>query len=455
MVDVVLPYNFDPRHYQEDLFKAFMRRDYKRFFYIWHRRGGKDLTALNLTIWDAMQNVGVYWHLLPKYTQCRKAIWDGMDNEGRKFIDYIPKEIIKSKNKQEMKIELINGSIWQLQGSDNYDDLLSTNPRGVVFSEYGYSNPAAWGKIQPILEANGGWAIFETTPNGENHAFDLYHKAEQLDYWFTETLRIDQTKKEVNGELVPVITEQQIELIRAEGMDEDKIQQEYYCSWKASLIGAYYSEQMRQAEADRRITTVPLVDGYEVHTWWDLGNSDYTSIWFVQYVGTQILLVDYYQDNGKKPSHYAEELKNRKYNYGSHNIPHDGNHVHFSSDGKSAKDWLTKAGLEGVKVHERTNDVGADINTARMLLSRCVFDKEKCYDGIQALKSYRKKYNELKKCYENNPYHDWASHGADAFRYLSVGYKETFGVKTHHVRVGDAPTFDDYRKPRRTGRKRV
>jgi hypothetical protein len=124
---------------------------------VWHRRAGKDSTALNLTATAAMQRVGVYWHMAPTQRQVRKIVWDNIDQQGRRIIDQVwPKDIRTKSNDQEMKIELVNGSIWQCVGSDSYDALVGSNPVGVVFSEFSLADPTAWDYVRPILAQNGG-----------------------------------------------------------------------------------------------------------------------------------------------------------------------------------------------------------------------------------------------------------------------------------------------------------
>jgi len=435
-LNVKLPHDFEPRDYQKPLFNSFGKNilrnegDVNRFFYVWHRRCGKDLAALQLTIMASMYRKGTYWHMLPKYNQARKAIWDGMNKEGRAFIDYFPKDMIAQVHKNEMKITLVNGSIWQMQGSDNYNDLIGTNPIGVVFSEYAYSHPMAWQKIAPMLRENGGWAIFETTPHGENHAYDMYHAGENLDNWFTETLTIEDTG---------IITKEEVEEERASGIPEEMIQQEYYCSWESALVGAYYAEQLRRAEDDGRVTELPCDETKTVDTWWDVGDRDSTAIVFTQQIGQWIHIIDYYENTGQPPSHYIGVINNKGYNYNKHHLPHDADAVRA---GTSYYMRYKEGGLMGVTVQPRTNNLNADIDSVRMLFNRVRIDKDKCYQLLQCLKNYTKHYNEERKCYDNHPLHDWTSHGADAFRECLIGICRKRGEDPPRLDTA-MPTFND------------
>lgn len=223
MPEIEIPNNWNPREYQRPLW-SYLSNGGKRAVAVWHRRSGKDSVALNWEAKAIFERVGVYWHMLPLNTQARKVIWDGIDKFGRRMIyQAFPKELIKSVNSQEMKIEFVNGSIWQCVGSDNYDALVGGNPVGVVFSEYSIANPAAWDYIRPILTENGGWALFIYTPRGHNHGYELYNHAGS-DGWFRQILTVEQTK---------AIDIKAVDEERNAGMSESMIAQEFYCSFEA------------------------------------------------------------------------------------------------------------------------------------------------------------------------------------------------------------------------------
>ena len=197
----------------------------KRAVAVWHRRAGKDSTALNYTACEAIEKPGVYWHMLPTQRQARKVVWDGIDRKGRRVANQVfPREIVKKKRADEMQIELINGSIWQLCGSDNYDSLVGANPVGVVFSEWSLCNPAAWDFIRPILSENGGWAIFIYTPRGKNHGYKMAEMARKNPDWFYSRLTVEDTARDDGS---PVITSEAIQAERDAGMYEEMIQQEF------------------------------------------------------------------------------------------------------------------------------------------------------------------------------------------------------------------------------------
>ena len=407
--EITIPYKFTPRDYQIPLISC-IDRGYKRAVCIFHRRAGKDKTLINLITKEALKRVGVYYYLFPTYKQGRKIIWQGIDKAGMKFTDHIPEEIRKRTNDQEMMIELKNGSIIQIIGTDDIDRIVGTNPVGCVFSEYSLQNPKAWDLLRPILAENEGWAVFNYTPRGKNHGYELYEMAKNNPKWFAQILTVDDTK---------AISQEAIEEERLAGMDEDLIQQEFYCSFEAAIQGAYYAKQINKANEDGRITNVPYVENIQVHTVWDLGVGDSTAIWFVQLVNQEIRIIDYYEAQGEGLPYYAKVLDEKGYKYGGHYAPHDIQ-VREMGSGLSRLETARSLGINFQVVKNISIDDG--INAARTIFNRCWFDKEKTKQGVNCLVNYHKEYDEKRKEYKNIPYHDWSSHGADAFRYLAVQF---------------------------------
>jgi len=104
--------------------------------------------------------------------------------------------------------------------------------------------------------------------------------------------------------------------------------------------------------------------------------------------------------------------------YGEHYLPHDAE-IRELMTAKSRKDTLESLGVRPVRVAPRQN-VEEGINAVRNLLPRCVFDEKKCARGIEALRNYQREWDDKLKTFRKTPRHDWASHGADAFRYLAI-----------------------------------
>ncbi len=417
---VILPNKWHPRDYQEPLWR-FMHGGGKRAIAIWPRRHGKDDLALHFTACAAHERVGVYWHLLPQQNQARKAIWDAVNPHTglRRIDDAFPKELRETTREQDMMIRFKTGSTWQVIGSDNYDALVGTPPIGVVFSEWALSDPQAWSLVRPILAENKGWSMFITTPRGRNHAHRMFEMASESNEWFAERLVATQTKVFSDDTLE---TERR-ELIDERG-DEDGeaiFQQEYMTSFSAGLPGAYYAKLIDKAEADGRVGFIPYNPANPVHTAWDLGRNDATAIWFVQASGGGWDVIDYYANTSTGIDHYVRELKDRGYNYGEHLLPHDAESEQLVSTTGSIAATVQSMGLKGVRIVPRTKSVANDINEVRQILPMCRFDKNKTVKGLDALRSYRRVWDEKLKAYRDTPLHDWASDPADAFRTFAIG----------------------------------
>lgn len=359
-----------------------------------------------------MERVGTYYYVFPTYNQGRKILWDGIDKEGKKFTDHFPRELIAKKNETEMKILFKNGSLFQVVGADNIDSVVGTNPVGVVFSEYSLIAPTVWGFIRPILAENGGWAIFVFTPRGENHAYDLYELAKNSSEWHCQMDKASQTG--VISE--DVLNQERNEVIRLYG-DDALYLQEWECDFTVPIAGAYYAKNIMQAYEQGRVGVVPHEPRYQVDTWWDLGLDDSMSIWFTQTIGVELRVIDYMEGTGKGLPHYIAALKEKPYIYGKHTAPHDIR-VRELSTGKERIETARTLGID-FQVAPKL-PIMDGIDSCRALFPKCWFDSKNCHDGINALKSYRKQYDEKRKTYLNQPYHDWSSHAADAFRTLAV-----------------------------------
>ena len=407
-----IPKNFVPRQYQLPLMKA-IDGGCRKAFALWHRRAGKDIVLWNMIIKKAIESPGLYFYFLPTYTQGKKIIWDGINNDGFKFLDYLPDELVIGKNGQEMKITFWNGSIVQIIGTDHYDSIRGTNPRGCVFSEYAFQHPLAWEVVKPILKVNKGWAVFNTTPNGKNHAYDLYEVAQGDPKWFSETLTINDTK---------VLDETDMDEERYEGMTEEMIQQEYYCSFDIGTLGAYFASNVREANRENRICSVPIEKHVPIDLYLDLGKNDLTAIIFVQTVGREIRVVDYFEHNGEDVAYYAKVLDDKGYRYGTMYLPHDATHNRMESR-KTIQKQFEEAGFKTSIV--RKAEIKNGINEVRKIFPRIWFDTERTKYLVKALENYHKEYDELAKVFKPQPKHDWSSHACDAMRYLSIGIKVT------------------------------
>lgn len=421
MPTITLPHNWKPRPYQLPVLK-YLDNGGKRAVSIWHRRAGKDECAARHISKAAFQKVGNYWHMLPVATQARKAIWQAVNpHTGMRRIDeWFPRDIRKATREQEMQIEFVNGSTYQLLGSDNYNNAVGSMPVGVVLSEWALADPQAWAFIRPILLENNGWAWFITTPRGRNHALTTYELAQESPEWFAERLGAPNTGVFTTAQL----ENEQKEYEREYGPDLGRslFRQEYLCEFEGAVIGAYYAHLIDQAEKESRITRVPHDPALDVCTYWDLGIGDATAVWFVQYKGRECRIIEYLEARGRGLDWFARELRQRPYVYREHVWPHDGEARELGT-GVTRQETAQNLGLKPLRILPRQN-IEDGISAVRSILPMCVFDKVACGPGLEALRNYRSEWDEKRKTLKGHPVHDWSSHGADAFRYFAIGHRK-------------------------------
>lgn len=429
MPTVTLPNGWTPRDYQEAPMK-YMDAGGKRVMTIWHRRGGKDLTALHQTCKEAHKRTGVYWHIFPTAEQGRKAIWEGFTKDGNRILEQVfPREIRKSPREfttnGEMVVTLKCGSIWRLLGSDKME-VVGAGPVGVVLSEYALAKPNTWDLIRPMLRENDGWAWFPTTPRGKNHAHKLYEMARKDPSWFCDLRTLADTRA-----YDPVRT---VEEERASGMPEELIQQEYFCDFNAANVGSYFGVVLALAEAQGRLAA--FEHGRDnVFTSWDLGRSDDTAIWWWRPTPAGIEVLDHYASCGEDLEHYFHVVDERArlhgWRYRKHMLPHDARARTLATKQSVLEQVVSKYGAGAVGI---TPELGLldGIQAVRALLlhpgtrihPRCSLSVHaKDCDGVEALRAYHREWDAAGKCFRENPVHDWSSHTADAARYMAVVVK--------------------------------
>lgn len=434
MLEVALPNDWWCRPHQAEAWTSFIPRDgVRRLLLNWHRRGGKDSFAGNATCVKAHQVVGTYWHLLPTTVQSRRVMWNETDSHGRRMIDQMfPKTLREKTLEHEMAIRFRNGSFWQLGGSDNYNSLVGANVRGVVFSEWALCDPGAWDYIRPILVENDGWAMFIFTPRGRNHGYDLYERARVSPRWFCSRKTILETKRE-DGE-TPIVTKDQVQDEIDEGMSFEKAEQEFYCSFAAGVEGAYFATYIETAREEERIGRVPWNKRLAVHLYFDLGIDDSTAVWFGQRDGWMRRWFRYEEWQDVALQDVFLTLAEMPYRYGTINLPHDAKQ-RDKGTARSLEEYAEDAFEDqraSVIVH-RAYGVQDTIEAARALITQSWFDESGqarpvrretgdskhvngCDRGLQTLVNYQKIWDTKRKVYQQQPLHNWASHGADAWR---------------------------------------
>jgi hypothetical protein len=408
IIDIELDYK--PR----DVFLDFHERQERWSIVVAHRRCGKTVACINDLIYKALmegKEDGRYAYVAPYYSQAKNIAWD--------YLQRFAQPVLSKANQSELWVELITGARIRLFGADNPDALRGLYLDGIVLDEYAdMRSPRIWGEIiRPLLADRLGWAVFIGTPKGHNSFWDVYSNALNNPEWYVKTLRASQTELIPESELADA----------AKMMSQDQYLQEFECDFESAILGAFYGKEMRALTDSGRITNVEHDPMFNTHTAWDLGYSDDTSVWWYQVVHGEIRLLDYHSSNGQPIAFYTGliQAKEREYgyNYGIHWLPHDARAKTLASNGKSIIEQLSvKIPLEKMKIVPSLS-LQDGIQASRLALMRAWFDT-KCDDGIECLRQYQREYDEDKKVFRDKPRHDWTSHGADAFRMLSIAWRE-------------------------------
>jgi phage terminase large subunit len=355
-------------------------------------------------------------YLGPNYSQVEKVSWNML----KEYTKNIP-----GVSYNEAKLRCVIPRPWlddkvtfYLLGAESPDSIRGIYLDGVILDEFQLMESRIWGEVvRPLLSDRKGWAIFIGTPKGQNVFYDMYKVAceNESGQWFTALYKASQTG---------IIPEDELTAIRAE-VDEDAYQQEFECNWAAALTGAYWGKQMSQMEQEKRICNVPHDSALMVDTFFDLGVNDSTTIIFTQQFRNEIRVIDYIEMSGEGLPYYIKKMREghrSSYIYREHNWPHDGAARDFSSNGATREQLARDLGLKPLRVHKKF-DIMDSIDACRRLLPRMLIDQTKGARFIDCLKAYEKKWDDKNKIYQDRPLHNWASHGADAFRLMAMALR--------------------------------
>lgn len=410
---VLLPYS--PRR----LFLPYHNRKERWAIIVAHRRFGKTVGCINDDIAACIRST--HWrtgtalndfrgaYIAPLLKQAKAIAWDYVKQ-------YTAPIAGMQYNESELRADFPNGARYRLFGADNPDSL-----RGLRFDTVTEDEPADMRAgfhttiILPALADREGRATKIGTPKGHNEFYDDYVKGLTDPDTFVALLKASETG---------VLPQSELDMLRA-AMSEDQYAQELECSFEAAIQGAYYGTQMSLLEERGQITDVPHDPALSVDVWFDLGYNDATSMWFIQSErsGMRHRVIRHYQNSGENIAHYAgvlNEWKAKGYTYGRIVMPHDAKAKDLRT-GKSLEEIMGDYGIS-VEVLPRTDDLIRDIELTRTMLPKCWFDRTNCADGIEALKQYRKQWDDKRKVFQSHPYHDWTSNPADAFRQFAVGH---------------------------------
>ena len=421
-------FGYTPRPIQAFLHQTKRQRKIRFMVAVCHRRFGKTRYALGEIATDGFEcshHNPQYAYIAPTYGQAERVAWTYLKEM---FKDYPGVE----KNEAKLRLTIPRYdrgdkiTIWLL-GAENPDSIRGIYLDGVVLDEYAQCDPTIWGQVvRPALSDRKGWAIFIGTPKGTNNFYTMYQTA-QLN--MTKHPELKWYAFNAPASRTGIIDVDELKAAKAE-MSEEEYAQEFECSFSAALVGSYYGKYLTEIEEKGYIGDFPYDPSYPVYTYWDLGVSDSTAIWFVQAIGEVYRVIDYYEMSGMGLEHYYDVLKARGYTYADHWLPHDVSVQEFSTGNTRAKTFHKLFGRVP-RIMKKTK-VEDGINAVRMILKKCRFNRIPTQRGLDALRNYERKWDAKNNIFQEKPLHNWTSHGSDAFRgfAMSVKLSDTVKVKT-------------------------
>lgn len=390
-MDHILPYK--PR----GAFAQFHKRTKRWACLVAHRRAGKTVAAVNDLIRAALTSkspMPQYAYIAPYRSQAKSVAWD--------YLKHYSGTAMASANEAELTVEMVNGAKIRLFGADNADAMRGLGFDGVYLDEFGDFKPSVWGNVvRPALSDRQGWCVFGGTPKGKNQFWEIRETAARLQDWFLLELPASKSGLLPDGELAAAKAQ----------LSKDQYDQEYECSFEAAIMGAFYGQEMREATDQGRITAVAYDQAVPVHTAWDLGYRDDTAIWWYQVMRGEVHVIDYYAVSGANISEIASVVTSKPYSYGKHYLPHDARAKTLAAQGKSIIEQLAEhLGINNMAIVPDLS-VQDGIQAARMMLPLTWFDAERCREGVEALRQYRREYDEDKKAFRQTPVHNWCLTG--------------------------------------------
>lgn len=381
-----------------------------------HRRSGKTVAITNDLLIGALEEERQrpqLAYIAPTYAQAKRIAWEYLKDYVRPFLKEPP-------NESELRVDLKNNGRIFLAGSDNPDSLRGLYLDGAVIDEAASSHPSVWTQIiRPALADRNGWAVLASTPKGKNHFYDMWLSAEANPEWYRLLIRADESQ---------IIPAKELLLLRQE-MPTDEFEQEMLCSFTATSKGAILFREIEEAAATGRIVDYEIHDPTsEVYVAADLGFRDTAAFWFAQKTPTGIQCIDYMEDAGLDADDWIERLKNAQFPPDEVWLPHDARARTFTTR-NSALETFLRAGIQ-VRVVPRTTVLDR-INAARVVARHTTFNGVRCRSGLSSLREWTFEWNADTKSYSRTPMHNWASHGADAFSYLS----QMIGNHVHGMKV--------------------
>jgi len=395
----------------------------------WPRRAGKEVFTWQVVVMAAIIEEGMYIVTYPTNVRAKKILWQGaalIDGVSIRFLNMIPRKLLAKKpNDAEMTIELINGSFIWIVGCDiDPEKLRGTNPRGMVFSEFAFSDPRIFYNMLPVFRQNEGWLMAQSTFDGMNHFYHMIKQNENDPLW---RCRVENIVTLVDEDGKRYITDEDIDEDRRAGMPEYLIQQEYYSNVTINEQTKYFAIALNQVREDERIISDLIIARTNVHAFYDIGVNDCTAITLAQFSrkGEQVWanVIGYFEDNNRDLNFYVNSVRQfcNRHNlpFGTHYIPHDGKNRNWNDGLKNTVDYLQEMGEKGVFV-QRPSRHKVAIEAIRRQLYFTNFNAENCVRLIDCLSNYEKEFDEAMGKFKDTPTHDWSSHGVKSYQTMAL-----------------------------------
>lgn len=447
--------NYEPRQQ----FLPFHTRKTRFACLVAHRRAGKTVACVNELVARAIYSKKKrprYAYIGPLLKQAKKIAWEYLK-------EYTAGLESKKPSESELTVRLRhNEAEICIYGADNPDAFRGQYFDGVVLDEYGDMSPSVWSKVLlPTLADRCGWAVFIGTFKGRNHFYKIWRQAQGFDLpeglapeeftkdWYHFTLKASESK---------ILPESELGLQKMQ-MDEEEYQQEYECNPNAVVKGTYFSKIIANLEVKGQIyANVDYEPDQPVEVAADLGFTDSSAYWFFQKRPGGLAIIDYMEAHSKPLQYYFDELLGKGYRYSTIWLPHDARAKSLQTGRSTIEQFLSMGFPVRIAPHMGIQD---GIEACRFILPLCHFNVRTEY-GVEALRAYKRSWDEDRKVFSDVPYHDWSSHGADAFRYLALVAKEIridseerkkVVIPTPKIQL--EPLFRDRERRLRTSRSRV
>jgi hypothetical protein len=373
-----------------------------------HRRAGKTVACVNELVVRALYSTKKnprYGYVAPFRQQAKNIAWVYL----KEAVQGIAVDVRES----DLSVKLPNGAIIALYGSDNPDALRGLYFDGLVVDEFADCRPSLWAEVLlPTLADRKGWCVFIGTPKGRNQFYDFYELSKRSDDWFSLSL---------DAETSQILDPDELAQLKDQ-MSEAQYEQEMLCSFTAALLGTYYSTLIAKIEQENHVSDdVEYDPEFPVTVVADIGYSDSTVFWFFQERPDGIAVIDCEEGHGKALPYYFDLLRHKGYNYDKIWLPHDARARSLQTGKSTIEQFIAEFKDTTIQLDIVPSlKVQHGIDAVRLLLPYCWFNRARCDLGIEALRTYRRKFDEVKQVYSETPLHSWESDYADSFRYLAL-----------------------------------